>query len=137
MNDSDLYNLPIKEKKKLSRVKFIIMSLIGTFLIFIVMRMCLIPFMIFRHNFLFPKGFITGMCLIGCYFKTIQYIVLHDYAHGGQYEIYQVINASIYGMQGILYAMLFILLFNISAVSLYYIAIIIGVLWIIRKWWKI
>lgn len=132
MNETDLYRLEIKENN-MSKKQFVVISFIGATFILINASVFLIPVMILKNNTVIPPLMVYIICIIACYAKTTHYIFYHDDAYGSVYETYQVINASIYGLQGIFFSCLIFLLINAVIMPVVFIITILAGLRMIRK----
>lgn len=72
-----------------------------------------------------PVELVSLCCAIGQLVGTIYYVKKHKYAYGDNYEWYQIINSSIYGIQNVLRVLLVAALINICAMPVFILLVII------------
>ena len=78
-----------------------------------------------------PIELVSVCCVIGQFIGTGYYVKKHKYAYGNNYEWYQVINSSIYGIQNVLRVLLVVALINLLAMPIVIIlALIYGFIYI-------
>jgi len=125
MSERDKYELPLREKKTINKMGFIVWCMIWMSITLVAAD--LLVFFSFPANVgYFPIPFailvidIFGLC--GC----VYYIRKHDYAYENNYEKYQIANAVIYGIQNILSAILVMLIISILVLPIYYIIIVLA-----------
>ncbi len=121
------------ENRKLNKQSFIWLSLGLSVIIALIVALAIVPALGTTICGFVPIGLVTFACAIGQIAGTIYYINKHKFAYGDIYEGYQIINASIYGIQNVLRVMLVVLLINICAIPVFVIFVIIYGVYIIRK----
>ncbi len=123
MTDRDIYVLPTKEKKKLTRRSYIVLCLALATVVLALMNV--ITFLI--HGDVvgyFPLPLVLVVADILHFAGCIYYISKHDFAYGSVYEKYQIVNATIYGIQWYLRVLLAVMLISFLIIPLYIIIIL-------------
>ncbi len=133
MDERELYILPQKEKRGLTRTAFVVYSVICS--VFCIVLMNAITHSIFVTAVgYFPVVIVLVLAdifhMIGCFY----YIYKHDYAYGRHYEKYQIVNAVIYGVQSYLRVLLATLCISIMIVPIYYTVILLMLTVAIYSW---
>lgn len=116
-SDRDIYVLP--QKRELNRITFVIWSMVSSVISFAVMN--ILTFWIYGNMIGYFS--VTFVCVLADIFDIagcIYYICKHDYAYGKHYESYQIINATIYGIQNYLRIFLAVVVISIMVVPIYY-----------------
>lgn len=121
------------ERKKLNKQNFIMISLILSIVCVIIVSAAIVPGLGTTICGFIPIGLVSFACAVGQIAGTVYYINKHKFAYGEVYEWYQIINASIYGIQNVLRVMLVVLLINICAIPVFVIFVIIYGVYMIRK----
>ena len=121
------------ENKKLNKYSFIWLSLGLSVIVALIVALAIVPILGISICGFVPIELVAFSCVIGQIAGTIYYINKHKFAYGDIYEEYQIINASIYGIQNVLRVMLVVLLINICAVPVFVIFTVIYGIYIIRK----
>ena len=133
MDEREMYILPQKEKRELTRTAFVLYCVVFDILCFALMNA--ITFWMFG-SFVgyFPVAAVFVVAdilhLVGC----LYYIHKHDYAYGRNYEKYQIANAVIYGVQNYLRVLLAALIISIMVVPLYYTVILLAIIVAMFRW---
>lgn len=138
MIDRDIYILPTREKKDLSRGSFILLCLLFAS----VVLACMNGITIFIHGEFvgyFPTSFVLVVADVFHFAGCVYYISKHDYAYGQIYEKYQILNSVIYGIQNYLRILLGAMVISILVVPLYIVVILAFVVagmfrWTRRLW---
>ena len=133
MDERELYILPQKEKRELTRTTFVVYSMIGSVLCFALLNA--ITFWMFGSYIgYFPLAIVIVVAdilhIVGCFY----YIRKHNFAYGSNYEKYQIANAVIYGVQNYLRVLLVALLISIVVVPLYYTIILLAIIIAMFRW---
>lgn len=119
MEEREMYVLPHKEKRELTRATFIVYCIAAAILCFIFLNT--ITFWMFGSYIgYFPTGVILVIADILHMWGCLYYIRKHDFAYGRSYEKYQIVNAVIYGIQNYMRTLLVVLIVGIMIVPLYY-----------------
>lgn len=133
MNEEMIYVLPTKEKKKLNKTKFIVFCLLASLGCSLVVSLLIIPSVGTWVCGFVPISLVATCCAVAQIIGTVFYIRKHKYAHGDNYELYQIINSVIYGIQNVLRILLVVVLINICAAPVFALVITIYILFLIRK----
>ena len=138
MDERDVYILPLKKKRVLDRKAFVVWCVLCSVLFMVIMDG--VTYMLFQDAVgFFPTTvvifFADILSIAGC----IYYIKKHDYAYGPYYEKYQIINASIYGIQNYLRVLLVAMVISFVIVPLLYILVVFAIVgamfgWTRRLW---
>lgn len=121
------------DRKKLNKQNFIILSICLSVFCAIIVSVAIIPGLGTTICGFIPVGLVTFGCAVGQIAGTIYYINKHKYAYGDVYEWYQILNASVYGIQNVLRVMLAVLLINICAVPVFVIIFVVYGVYMIEK----
>lgn len=121
------------ENRKLNKQSFTWLSLGLSVIIALIVALAIVPAFGTTICGFVSIGLVAFACAIGQIAGTIYYINKHKFAYGDIYEVYQIINASIYGIQNVLRVMLVVLLINICAIPVFVIFVIIYGVYITRK----
>lgn len=125
------------ERNKLNKQNFIILSICLSVVCAIIVSAAIVPGLGTTICGFIPVGLVSFCCAVGQIAGTIYYINKHQYAYGDLYEWYQILNASIYGIQNVLRVMLVVLLINICAIPIFVIIFIVYGVCIMRKIFKL
>ena len=133
MDEREIYVLPQKERRELTRTTFVVYSMIYSVLCFALLNA--ITFWMFgSYVGYFPLAFVLVVAdiihMVGCFY----YIRKHDYAYGRNYEKYQIANAVIYGTQNCLRVLLAALVISIMVVPIYYMIVLLALTVAIFRW---
>ena len=133
MDEREIYILPQKEKRELTRTNFVVYSLACCVLCFALMNA--ITYWVFgSYVGYFPLAIVLVVAdilhMVGC----IYYIRKHDYAYGRNYEKYQIANAVIYGIQNYLRVLLAALVISIMVVPVYYTIVLLALTVAMFRW---
>lgn len=133
MDERELYVLPQKEKRELTRTNFVVYSMACSVLCFALMN-AITSWMFGSYVGYFPLAIVLVVAdilqMVGCFY----YIRKHDFAYGRNYEKYQIANAVIYGVQNYLRVLLVALLISIVVVPLYYTIILLAIIIAMFRW---
>lgn len=124
------------ENRKLNKQSFILLSFGLSIIVALIVSLAIVPTLGTTICGFIPIGLVSFACAVGQIVGTIYYIYKHKFAYGEVYEVYQIINASIYGIQNVLRVMLVALLINICAVPVFVIIALIYGAYTIRKIFK-
>lgn len=83
-----------------------------------------------------PVELVSLCCAIGQFVGTVYYVKKHKYAYGDNYEWYQIINSSMYGIQNVLRVLLVVALINICAMPVIILLVIIYSVIYVRKMFR-
>lgn len=133
MNEEMIYVLPVKEKKRLSRMQLISFCLLASLGCALIISLLILPRVGELLCGFIPISLVTTCCAIGQIVGTVFYIRKHKYAYGDNYEGYQIINSVIYGIQNVLRILLVVVLANICVVPVFTLVITVYSLFLIRK----
>lgn len=133
MDEREIYVLPQKEKRELTRTTFVVYSMICSVLCFALLNA--ITFWMFgSYEGYFPLAIVLVVAdilhMVGCFY----YIHKHDFAYGRNYEKYQIANAVIYGVQNYLRVLFVASLISIMVVPLYYTIILLAIIIAMFRW---
>lgn len=136
MDEEMIYVLPTKKKKNLSKRSFVLLSLCLSLVLAIIISILIVPSVGSMICGFVPVGLVAFGCATGQLVGTIYYIKKHKYAYGDNYEWYQIINSTIYGIQSVLRVLLVVLLINICAVPIFVLLISIYIFYLFRKMFR-
>lgn len=133
MDEQEIYVLPQKEEQELTRITFVVYSMICSILCFALLNA--ITFWMFgSYVSYFPLVIVLVVAdilhMVGCFY----YIHKHDFAYGRNYEKYQIANAVIYGVQYYFRVLLAALVISIMVVPIYYTIVLLALTVSIFKW---
>ena len=133
MDEREIYILPQKEKRELTRTSFVVYSMACSVLCFALMNA--ITYWMFGSCVgYFPLAIVLVVAdilhMVGCFY----YIHKHDFAYGRNYEKYQIANAVIYGVQNYLRVFLAAVVISIRGVPIYYTIVLLALTVAIFRW---
>ena len=133
MDEREIYILPQKEKRELTRTNFVVYSLACCVLCFALMN-AITYWMFGSYVGYFPLAIVLVVAdilhMVGC----IYYIRKHDYAYGRNYEKYQIANAVIYGIQNYLRVLIAALVISLMVVPVYYMIVLLALTVAMFRW---
>ena len=133
MDEREIYILPQKEKRELTRTNFVVYSMACCVLCFALMN-AITYWMFGSYVGYFPLAIVLVVAdilhMVGC----IYYIRKHDYAYGRNYEKYQIANSVIYGIQNYLRVLLVVLVISIMVVPIYYTIVLLALTVAMFRW---
>lgn len=133
MDEREIYILPQKEKRELTRTNFVVYSMACCVLCFALMN-AITYWMFGSYVGYFPLAIVLVVAdilhMVGC----IYYIRKHDYAYGRNNEKYQIANAVIYGIQNYLRVLLAALVISIMVVPIYYTIVLLALTVAMFRW---
>lgn len=133
MDEREIYILPQKEKRELTRTNFVVYSMACCVLCFALMN-AITYWMFGSYVGYFPLAIVLVVAdilhMVGC----IYYIRKHDYAYGRNYEKYQIANSVIYGIQNYLRVLLAALVISIMVVPIYYTIVLLALTVAMFRW---